>query len=79
MYKIRITKSLMAALLFAGTAALFCGTVCAGAQADGREARKEAGELVAAIGEEPETGFDPSTGSHGSITRLFFSTPCHGV
>ena len=64
----------MAALLFAGTAALFCGTVCAGAQADGREARKEAGELVAAIGEEPETGFDPSTGSHGSITRLFFST-----
>ncbi|MBQ4176511.1 MAG: ABC transporter substrate-binding protein, partial [Lachnospiraceae bacterium] len=64
----------MAALLFAGTAALLCGTVCAGAQADGREARKEAGELVAAIGEEPETGFDPSTGSHGSITRLFFST-----
>lgn len=43
-------------------------------QASGREARKENGEIIVAIGEEPETGFDPSTGGHGSITKVFFST-----
>lgn len=40
----------------------------------GREARKEAGQVIVAIGEELETGFDPSTGGHGSITKVFFST-----
>ncbi len=43
-------------------------------QAAGREARKENNELIVVIGEEPETGFDPSTGGHGSITKVFFST-----
>lgn len=43
-------------------------------QASGREARKEDNEIVVAIGSEPETGFDPSTGGHGSITKVFFST-----
>lgn len=43
-------------------------------QAAGRDARKANGEIIAAIGEEPETGFDPSTGGHGSITKVFFST-----
>lgn len=42
--------------------------------AAGRDARREKGELIVAIGEEPETGFDPSTGGHGSITKVFFST-----
>lgn len=44
------------------------------AGSDGRNARKENGEVIVAIGEEPETGFDPSTGGHGSITKVFFST-----
>ena len=44
------------------------------AQSTGRDARKANGEVIVAIGEEPETGFDPSTGGHGSITKVFFST-----
>lgn len=42
--------------------------------AAGREARREKNEVIVAIGEEPDTGFDPSTGGHGSITKVFFST-----
>lgn len=42
--------------------------------ATGREARKVNGQIIVAIGGEPETGFDPSTGGHGSITKVFFST-----
>ncbi|MDY2628809.1 MAG: ABC transporter substrate-binding protein [Lachnospiraceae bacterium] len=42
--------------------------------ATGRDARKANGEVIVAIGSEPETGFDPSTGGHGSITKVFFST-----
>lgn len=60
------------ALAVSGLAAL--GTDRVFARSQGREERIEAGELVAAIGEEPQSGFDPSTGSHGSLTRLFFST-----
>lgn len=44
------------------------------AQLTGREARKANGEIIVAIGSEPETGFDPSTGGHGSITKVLFST-----
>ncbi len=40
----------------------------------GREARIANNELIVAIGDEPETGFDSTTGSHGSITKVFFST-----
>lgn len=40
----------------------------------GVEQRKENKELVVAVGEEPEAGFDAITGGHGSITKLFFST-----
>ena len=39
-----------------------------------REERKKNNELIVAIGEEPEAGFDATTGGHGSITRVFFST-----
>lgn len=39
-----------------------------------RNARKQNLELVVAIGSEPETGFDATTGGHGSITRILFST-----
>lgn len=42
--------------------------------ASAREARIADNELIVAIGTEPETGFDSTTGSHGSITKLFFST-----
>lgn len=39
-----------------------------------RDERIAKDELVVAIGSEPETGFDSTTGGHGSITRVFFST-----
>ena len=39
-----------------------------------REERKKNNELIVAIGSEPEAGFDATTGGHGSITRVFFST-----
>ena len=38
------------------------------------QSRKDNNELIVAIGEEPETGFDSTTGGHGSITKLVFST-----
>ncbi len=39
-----------------------------------REARIANDELIVAIGSEPEAGFDSTTGGHGSITKVFFST-----
>ena len=39
----------------------------------GRAARIANNELVVSIGSEPETGFDSTTGGHGSVTKLFFS------
>ena len=39
-----------------------------------REERIKNNELIVAIGSEPEAGFDATTGGHGSLTRVFFST-----
>lgn len=39
-----------------------------------REERIKNNELIVAIGSEPETGFDATTGGHGSLTKIFFST-----
>jgi len=44
------------------------------AQISKRGVRQQNHELVAALGSEPETGFDTTQGSHGTIMRLFFST-----
>lgn len=62
-----------AVLVLAISCILQASAVYAGSL-NGRDARRSADELTVAIGEEPETGFDPSAGSHGSITRVFFST-----
>ncbi|WP_130863348.1 ABC transporter substrate-binding protein [Bacilliculturomica massiliensis] len=65
---------LLAAVLAVGTLGA-CGNGDGGQQsASGREQRRADQELIVAIGEEPETGFDSTTGGHGSITRVFFST-----
>ena len=42
--------------------------------ASGRKTRMENNELIVAIGSEPEAGFDSTTGGHGSITKVLFST-----
>ncbi|MGX8797768.1 ABC transporter substrate-binding protein [Fusibacter sp. JL298sf-3] len=50
---------------------------CGGTEADTftkRRERKASSEVIVAIGSEPEAGFDSTTGGHGSITRLLFST-----
>lgn len=39
-----------------------------------REERIKNNELIVAIGEEAESGFDATTGGHGSLTKVFFST-----
>lgn len=39
-----------------------------------RENRIKNSEIVVAIGSEPESGFDSTTGGHGSITKVLFST-----
>ncbi|SCH97378.1 Oligopeptide-binding protein AppA precursor [uncultured Clostridium sp.] len=36
--------------------------------------RKSNNELVVAVASEPEAGFDATTGGHGSMTKVFFST-----
>ncbi len=43
-------------------------------KSSGVASRKNSSEAVVAIGDEPETGFDSTTGGHGSITKVFFST-----
>jgi peptide/nickel transport system substrate-binding protein len=45
-----------------------------GDKVSSRELRRANSELVVAIGSEPDTGFDSTTGGHGSITRVLFST-----
>jgi peptide/nickel transport system substrate-binding protein len=56
--------------------AITCFAGCGGSDSEvsAREGRIEKDELIVAIGAEPETGFDATTGGHGSITRVFFST-----
>ncbi|MDO4490712.1 MAG: ABC transporter substrate-binding protein [Lachnospiraceae bacterium] len=45
-----------------------------GAAFGAREERIADNEVIVAIGSEPESGFDSTTGGHGSITKLVFST-----
>ena len=63
-----------------GLSLIMClSTVACGGDNNGKkevkdEGRKTKNELIVAIGEEPETGFDSTTGGHGSVTKLVFST-----
>lgn len=50
---------------------LFLG--CGNKEEEANE-RKSNKELIVAVAEEPEAGFDSVTGGHGSMTKLFFST-----
>ena len=69
-------RTIKAMLLTAAISMFSAITVFAGETEvpEARAERMEKGELVAAIGEEPEEGFDSTTGGHGSLTRLIFST-----
>lgn len=69
-------KGLRMSALYLLTALLLLGSAGCGNQAglQARAERIERNELVAAIGEEPEAGFDTATGGHGAFTRVIFST-----
>ncbi len=68
-------KRKITAFLLILALAVSCFAGCGKASGEtAREERKAKDELIVAIGEEPETGFDSTTGSHGSITKVFFST-----
>lgn len=67
------TRIMALLLILALTVTCFAG--CGKeAKETAREERIAKGELIASIGAEPEAGFDATTGSHGSITKVFFST-----
>lgn len=71
--KIRIQKA--AALWIAVAMAVTSLTACSpGQKISAREQRMANSEIIVAIGSEPETGFDSTTGGHGSITKVLFST-----
>ena len=65
-------KFVVLILILALTVSCLAG--CGKTKETGRDARSANDELIVAIGDEPETGFDSTTGSHGSITKVFFST-----
>lgn len=69
------SKLLILALIFVVTVTSFvgCGKEEKPQTAGGRETRIAADELIVAIGNEPEAGFDSTTGGHGSMTKVFFS------
>lgn len=71
----KLKKFISLILIFALAIALLagCGTD-SGEKLSGRDARKANNELIIAVDGEPETGFDATTGGHGSITKVFFST-----
>lgn len=66
-------KFLMGILIIAvlSLSLMGCG---ANASDDARANRKAKDALIVAIGSEPEAGFDSTTGGHGSITKIVFST-----
>lgn len=71
--KMKFKKAVALLLIFAMT--VTCLAACGGSKkVSAREQRITNSEIIVAIGSEPETGFDSTTGGHGSITKVLFST-----
>ena len=77
----KLKKSISLMLAISLTAAVLVG--CSNTDSKGEESssgsqvkneRKANNELVVAVVSEPESGFDATTGGHGSMTRVFFSS-----
>lgn len=77
----KLKKSMSLMLAISLTAAVLVG--CSNTDSEGEESssgsqvkneRKANNELVVAVASEPEAGFDATTGGHGSMTRVFFSS-----
>ena len=69
--KLKRAAALSLILAMTITCLAACGT---SKKVSAREQRKANSEIIVAIGSEPETGFDSTTGGHGSITKVLFST-----
>lgn len=70
----RLKKIGCVLLVMVLTITCFAGCGGNGSEVSAREKRIEQDELIVTIGAEPETGFDATTGGHGSLTKVFFST-----
>ena len=77
----KLKKSISLMLAISLTAAVLVG--CSNTDSKGEESssgsqvkneRKANNEIVVAVVSEPESGFDATTGGHGSMTRVFFSS-----
>lgn len=77
----KLKKSISLMLAISLTVAVLVG--CSNTDSKGEESssgsqvkneRKANNELVVAVASEPEAGFDATTGGHGSMTRVFFSS-----
>jgi peptide/nickel transport system substrate-binding protein len=70
----KIKKRVILGLFFLMVASISIGCSQPADKISARAQRKQNDELIVAIGNEPESGFDATTGGHGSITRVLFST-----
>lgn len=77
----KLKKSMSLMLAISLTAAVLVGCSNTGSKGEKfssgsqvKDERKANNELVVAVASEPEAGFDATTGGHGSMTRVFFSS-----
>ncbi|MCT8975191.1 ABC transporter substrate-binding protein [Clostridium sp. CX1] len=70
----KLKKLLSLSIIAAMTVTSFTACGSSKGKVSGREQRIANSEIIAAIGAEPEAGFDSTTGGHGSITKVLFST-----
>ncbi|MGI6679165.1 MAG: ABC transporter substrate-binding protein [Dehalobacterium sp.] len=70
----RLKKILALSLILTMTATYLTACGENSNQESARALRKANSEIIVNIGSEPETGFDSTSGGHGSITRILFST-----
>lgn len=67
-------KIIMLGIMVFVIASISIGCSQSAERTSARQTRVQKDELIVAIGSEPESGFDATTGGHGSITRVLFST-----
>lgn len=76
--KLKKSIGVLLAIMLTATSLTGCSTTKTEGSEDSSagvtNTRKANNELVAAVVNEPESGFDATVGGHGSMTRVFFST-----
>ena len=75
--KLKKRIGVLLAVMLMATSITGCGNNDKNKESDAKgvvNTRRENNELVAAVANEPDSGFDTTVGGHGSMTRVFFST-----